>query len=764
MKKTLRLVGVAAMVLLLAASCKKEEKNNGEKQMMTFSAGIEQTGAKTGLQPGSEAHAFKQVWKKGDAIRVNDNKTVITLDEGCDDKETGTFTGEVTATGKYYAVYPTSATLSGSTATFTLPESQDYVAGSYESDLAPMAAYTENNELNFRNLCGLMELSLVGDGITVTGLELSCDKLICGSANFDMSNFSTAKLTMDDHGVNTPITMNFTDGVALKGTTPTSFIFVLPPVTEGNFSLKVTYVAGANTIQKTIALPANISITASQVVYNTTSYELVGVNGTVTTGEVTDVTSSDANVAYTVTPNGVSQARQHGVCYGTSENPSISGTCTEATGTTYTASLPGLAANTTYHVRAYAIFERASRNEGDVVVYGEDKSFKTEEETPTTEASATLNTNDVRIGPKGFWVSGTISGVSSGSSAEVGVCYSHTNPDPKYADGHSTISTSASTFSVDVNGLDFGTSYYYRSYIKYNGGVAYGTPVYTLTTESATSTAGTGTVSDTYYFSVSPTKKVVFSKGDLQYNAGLNEWRFAEHQYDVISNQYNKEPHENYPVWIDMFGYGTSGQRENGQTYPLYQPWSYGTNTQFCQHDLRGTVADWGVNPIVNGGNEGGLWYTLTMSEANHILGVGPEGATHRNNAANLRGLAKVGDRPGLVILPDGWVKPDGINFTPTDSEAAFTSNVYSISDWEKMEQNGAVFLPVSATRSGTGVSFYDYNDSNYPYIGQLYWLGQHHYSNTHSKRIMLHNGNDFGTADGSSKAYGCHVRLVKTY
>lgn len=273
MKKTLRLVGVAAMVLLLAASCKKEEKNNGEKQMMTFSAGIEQTGAKTGLQPGAEQHSFKQVWKKGDAIRVNDNKTVITLDEGCDDKETGTFTGEVTATGKYYAVYPTSATLSGSTATFTLPASQDYVADSYQSNLAPMADYTENNELNFKNLCGLMELSLVGDGITVTGLELSCDKPICGqTAEYTIGG--DAALAMPAEAGKT-ITMNcvttaYPNGVALNGTTPTSFIFVLPPVTEGDFTLTVTYSGGTQT--KT--LPENISIGAGKVAYNNTPYKI----------------------------------------------------------------------------------------------------------------------------------------------------------------------------------------------------------------------------------------------------------------------------------------------------------------------------------------------------------------------------------------------------------------------------------------------------------------------------------------------------------
>ena len=35
-------------------------------------------------------------------------------------------------------------------------------------------------------------------------------------------------------------------------------------------------------------------------------------------------------------------------------------------------------------------------------------------------------------------------------------------------------------------------------------------------------------------FSVSPTKKVRFSKGNLQYNTATETWNFAEKQYDII--------------------------------------------------------------------------------------------------------------------------------------------------------------------------------------------------------------------------------------
>ena len=38
-------------------------------------------------------------------------------------------------------------------------------------------------------------------------------------------------------------------------------------------------------------------------------------------------------------------------------------------------------------------------------------------------------------------------------------------------------------------------------------------------------------------FSVSETQQVYFSRGNLQYQASTNTWRFAEHQYDYVGTQ-----------------------------------------------------------------------------------------------------------------------------------------------------------------------------------------------------------------------------------
>lgn len=80
-------------------------------------------------------------------------------------------------------------------------------------------------------------------------------------------------------------------------------------------------------------------------------------------------------------------------------------------------------------------------------------------------------------------------------------------------------------------------------------------------------------------FSVSADKQVSFSKGNLQYQASTNTWRFAENQTDYIGNS-NSNISATYDGWIDLFGWGTSGfdNTSNDPAAQRYQPWSSATN------------------------------------------------------------------------------------------------------------------------------------------------------------------------------------------
>ena len=222
-------------------------------------------------------------------------------------------------------------------------------------------------------------------------------------------------------------------------------------------------------------------------------------------------------------------------------------------------------------------------------------------------------------------------------------------------------------------------------------------------------------------FSVAEGRTVHFSKGNLQYNAVQDTWRFAENQYDYVGAD-NSNISETYDGWIDLFGWGTSGWLSEAYAY---YPWAtsetagdYWPGGSY-ENSLTGVYAnaDWGVNnAIQNGGNEAGMWRTLTSSECEYLLRT--RSASTVGGTQNARyAKATIGSTAGLIIFPDSFTMPDGISdmVNINNSDAAFSGNTYSTEDWVKLESAGAIFLPAAGYRSGTGVDGIG--------TGGYYWL-----------------------------------------
>ena len=157
-------------------------------------------------------------------------------------------------------------------------------------------------------------------------------------------------------------------------------------------------------------------------------------------------------------------------------------------------------------------------------------------------------------------------------------------------------------------------------------------------------------------------EKVLFSQGNLQYQASTNTWRFATNQYDYIGSA-NANISDSYTGWIDLFGWGTGNN-------PTLSSWTY---TDYS------TFVDWGTNTISNGGNTANEWFSLSVEEWTYIFNT-------RDNASNLRGHSTVNGVNGYVILPDGFIIPDGLSFTPVTE---WGSNVYNEQQWAQMETAG---------------------------------------------------------------------------
>ena len=132
----------------------------------------------------------------------------------------------------------------------------------------------------------------------------------------------------------------------------------------------------------------------------------------VATGTTTTITQTTATCSGNVTSDGGSAITVRGVCYDVSASPDTTKTHVTATGTTgaYTCNLTGLVANTTYHVRAYAINSVG-------ITYGVDSTFKTQCVKPTTpvitQTGNTLNSNTATGNQWYNTTSGAITGATN---------------------------------------------------------------------------------------------------------------------------------------------------------------------------------------------------------------------------------------------------------------------------------------------------------------------------------------------------------------
>ena len=180
-------------------------------------------------------------------------------------------------------------------------------------------------------------------------------------------------------------------------------------------------------------------------------------------------------------------------------------------------------------------------------------------------------------------------------------------------------------------------------------------------------------------FSISPTQKVYFSKGNLQYQASTNTWRFAEHQWDIAGWD-NSNRSATYDGWIDLFEWGAGDKPLGG--HDVAAQWR---SRQFF---------DFGNNAISNGGNIEKLWRTLTVKEWSYLL-------YERQNISGMRFVkATINDTGGLILLPDNWKKDMYKLRKVNNGNSNYDSNIISVDDWIRVfEANGAVFLPAGGLR-----------------------------------------------------------------
>ena len=278
-------------------------------------------------------------------------------------------------------------------------------------------------------------------------------------------------------------------------------------------------------------------------------------------------------------------------------------------------------------------------------------------------------------------------------------------------------------------------------YIYFSDGTVAKVDSISMVAPAFSETSGIGT------FSVSATKQVTFSPGNLQYTQSTNTWSFASAQYEVlgtdnvIGGTVTSDPEYGYDKSgtaladkVDLFGWSTSTT-------------NFGVSTSTDYDDYSDSFVDWGTNKI--GNDAPNTWRTLTNDEWIYLQ-------SGRPNASSLRGVAQVNGVNGLIFLPDNWTCPAGVTF-----KSGFHSSygvgyyaayqTFTADQWATLEAAGAVFLPAAGCRGGTNVRGvqshgYSWSATEYNSYGAYY----------------LNFGSVRAGMSGDSRDRGQSVRLVK--
>ena len=205
-------------------------------------------------------------------------------------------------------------------------------------------------------------------------------------------------------------------------------------------------------------------------------------------------------------------------------------------------------------------------------------------------------------------------------------------------------------------------------------------------------------------FSVSASKQIVFSSGNLQYTQSTDTWSFASTQYEVLGTNNvtggsvsfdPKQGYENHygntvADKIDLFGWSTIIS-DFGIIDPPIVDW---------EKYYLGSFIDWGTNKI--GNDAPNTWRTLTYDEWDYVV-------FKRPNASSLRGVAQVNDVNGLILLPDDCSCPTNMTLKfgfhkEWSVEAYGQYQSFTADEWVQLEQSGAVFLPATGFRGPLSV------------------------------------------------------------
>ena len=256
MKNHISNIAVIVAALMLTG-CVKDSLTDITGQLV-FTASIENGDTRTILSDGNRI-----CWEAGDEISVNG--TIYTAAPDASNATLATFTKKdenaAEPSGTFTAVYPAGIYADGG---FSLPATQTLNPENSFSGINPMYAQSNSTSLVFKNLCGVLKLSLKGSetirSITVSDAEQAL------SGAFKVADDGSAVLTDAAKAALCGVTLDCGEGVALceEGTV---FHIAVPAGNYNALSITVTNNDG-------ITFTANLREGVTAVISRSTLYPI----------------------------------------------------------------------------------------------------------------------------------------------------------------------------------------------------------------------------------------------------------------------------------------------------------------------------------------------------------------------------------------------------------------------------------------------------------------------------------------------------------
>lgn len=185
-----------------------------------------------------------------------------------------------------------------------------------------------------------------------------------------------------------------------------------------------------------------------------------------TTASPADITHSSATLGGVITADGGNSITECGVCWATTQNPTVAASHQAATrsGNSFSVRVETLSERTLYHVRAYAVAGNGT------VYYGNDVQLQTTHQIHLPQASG-VAVSQIKV--TGATLRASVTNDGDGNISDAGFVYA-TTPNPSVANSKVSCGVQTGSYSTVLQNLRENTIYYVRAYATNEAGTNYG--------------------------------------------------------------------------------------------------------------------------------------------------------------------------------------------------------------------------------------------------------------------------------------------------